>query len=66
METFHQFYSTFWEEVPPQLKECTQHIFDFLLMATGFEEDYNGEEPPISRLAIQVQEWLCMDSTIET
>ncbi len=48
MKMFHQFYDTFWEQVSPQLKEHTQHIFDFLLVATGFDEDYDGNNPPIS------------------
>jgi len=65
IEMFHQFYDTFWEHALPKLKECTQHIFDFLLMATGFDEDYDGDELPTSQLAIRVCE-LCMDSTLET
>jgi len=63
LEMFHQFYDT-WEQATPQLKECTQHIFGFLLVATGFDEEYDDKEPLTSQLAIQVQE-LCMDTTLE-
>jgi len=61
---FQKFFDTFWVEAPPALKECTKHVFNFLLAAMGFDSSYEEDKPPISQLVIQAEE-LQVDPTLE-
>jgi len=50
VDMFQHFYHVFFKKAPPALQERTQHIHDFLLAATGYDESYDEEEPPFSQL----------------
>jgi len=45
------FHDIFFEHAT-SLKERMQHIFDFLWAAASYDKSYEGEESPLSQLAV--------------
>ncbi len=63
VDIFQHFYHVFFKKAPLSLKDRTQHIHDFLLAATGYDESYDEAEPPCSQLAIRTSD-LRVDSIL--
>jgi len=55
IQGFQRFYTLF-ATAEDSVKTCTRHIFNFLLIATGYVEIQEFEPQPASQLAIQMEE----------
>jgi len=53
--SFQSFVDDFFQAAPKQVKKYTQYIFNFLLAATGSEDD-DDEKDKTSQLAINMEE----------